>query len=267
MLLDTELKPATAWQVPAYDRHEFHPRRTRYCVGIPVLNEGSRLLNQLDRMAALGAPADILIGDGGSRDGSAAPEPLAQRGVRTLLVKTGPGKLSAQLRMIFAYALEQGYEGIVTLDGNGKDGVEATPSFLDALARGYDFVQGSRWLPGGYEKNTPLDRKLGLKLLHAPLLSLAAGFRYTDTTNGFRAFSRCFLEHPGVQPFRDIFDTYNLHYYLAVRAPRLGFKVTEIPVRRVYPPSGPTPSKIGGVWAKLALIRLLLLTVFGQYNP
>jgi len=187
--------------------------------------------------------------------------------VRALLVKTGPGKLSAQMRMLLDWAVNEGYEGFVFIDGNGKDGVEAIPSFFAALDEGFDYVQGSRYIPGGEEINTPWDRKIGVALLHAPLISLAAGFRYTDTTNGFRAVSRRVVLDERVQPFRDIFDTYNLHYYLSVRIPRLGFRVRELPVRRAYPDKGPTPSKISGVSAKLYIIRLLLKAVFGCYNP
>jgi len=256
-----------AWQVPAYERHEFAPRAFPYCIGIPVINEGARFLEQLKRMARLELPADLIIADGGSTDGSTAPPGLRELKVRTLLVKTGPGRLSAQLRMLFAYALEQGYRGIITLDGNGKDGVEAIPSFITALEEGYDFVQGSRFLPGGAECNTPLDRRLGAKLLHAPLISLAARFRYTDTTNGFRAFSARFLLDPAVQPFRDVFDTYNLHYYLSIRSARLGYRVKELPVTRVYPPSGPVPSKISGFSGKLSILKLLFMAAASRYDP
>ena len=57
---------------------------------------------------------------------------LEERGVRGLLVKTGPGKLSAQLRCGYAFAMDQGYEGVVTIDGNDKDDPEAIPRFVAA---------------------------------------------------------------------------------------------------------------------------------------
>jgi dolichol-phosphate mannosyltransferase len=169
--------------------------------------------------------------------------------------------------MGFAYALQRGYLGVVTIDGNGKDGYEAIPDFLAALAEGYDFVQGSRYLPGGVAVHTPLDRELGVRLLHAPALSLAAGFRYTDTTNGFRGFSARLLGDPRVRPFRDVFDAYNLHYYLSVRAPRLGFRVKELPVRRAYPSRGKTPTKISGLAGRLRILEQLLKACVGAYDP
>lgn len=253
------------WQVPSFDTHEYLPKRSRYCVCIPIINEGERIQKQLARMQDIVQNTDVIIGDGNSRDG--CTEHLHQQGIRTLLVKTGPGKLSAQLRMLFCYALQQRYEGIVTVDGNNKDGVEAIPAFIEALEAGYAYVQGSRYIKGGEELNTPLSRKLAVKLLHAPLMSLAAGVRYTDTTNGFRAFSREFLLDEHVQPFRDIFDTYNLHFYLALQAAQLKYRVKELPVSRVYPNEGPLPSKIGGLKGNILILKQLFLSVIGAYHP
>ncbi|MEM7737307.1 MAG: glycosyltransferase family 2 protein [Deinococcota bacterium] len=259
----------TTWQVPDYEVQVFHPKRTRYCIGIPIINEGERIRTQLAEMYEQGLPdqADVILADGGSNDGSTAADVLEPVGVRTLLTKRGPGKLSAQLRMLFAYGLCEGYDGFVLIDGNGKDGVEGIPQFLEAMSEGWDYIQGSRYIPGGVERNTPLSRKLGVKFLHAPLLSIASGTRYTDTTNGFRAVSKAFLEDARLQPFRDVFDTYNLHYYLSLMAPKLGYQVKEVPVRREYPDSGAIPSKIKGLSANWHIMQLLFETVIGRYTP
>ena len=180
-------------EIPAHDLLELRPKSQRYALVIPVVNEGERIRRQLRNIAALGPRVDVVIADGGSDDGSVAEEFLRQVGVRALLIKRGPGRLSAQLRMAYAWCLDQGYEGIVTVDGNDKDDLDAVDRFVGKLEDGYDLVQGSRYLPGGAAINTPLDRKLAGRLLHAPLVSWAAGFRYTDTTNGFRGYSARFL--------------------------------------------------------------------------
>ena len=253
--------------VPAYDRQVFAPKRHRYCVAVFVINEGERIRRQLAQMAPLADRIDILVADGGSTDGSLDVHTLAASRVRALLVKRSPGKLSAQMRMAFAFALEEGYDGVVVIDGNGKDDVAAIPEFVELLDAGFDHVQGSRYIPGGVGINTPLSRTVGVKLLHAPLISLAAGTRYTDTTNGFRAYSRRLLEDPRVQPLRDIFMGYELHYYLAIRAARLGFRVAETPVTRRYPPSGKTPTKISPVKGNLAILRTLAAAALGKFNP
>lgn len=255
-------------QVPRHSRTEFRSRTGRHVVVIPVINEGDRIIGQLMRMSALGDHApDVVIADGGSTDGSMQPERLAGLGVRTLLTKHDEGRLSAQLRMAFAYVLDEGYEGVITIDGNGKDGVEAIPAFCEALDDGFDFVQGSRFLPGGVEENTPRLRRAAIRCVHAPAISLIAGSRYTDTTNGYRGHSRRYLTHPEVQPFRDVFDAYELLAYLSVRADQLGLRTTELPVARRYPPKGRTPTKIHPVRGNAELLRTLVRTARGDFTP
>jgi dolichol-phosphate mannosyltransferase len=251
--------------VPEHDRHVFSAKRHRYCVSVFCINEDGRLRDQLRAMQPLADRIDIVVADGGSTDGST--EGLSELGVRALLVKRGPGRLSAQMRMAFAFALGEGYDGVVVIDGNGKDEVGAIPRFMELLDAGYDHVQGSRYVPGGRGINTPLARTLAVRLLHAPLITLAARKRYTDTTNGFRAYSRRLLTDPRVQPLRDELSGYELHYYLAIRAARLGFKVVETPVTRAYPASGAVPTKIKGVRGNLGVLRTLLGAVMGRYNP
>lgn len=254
--------------VPAHEVRELFGKRTRYCVVIPVINEGERIAGQLREMLAHGIDrlADIVIADGGSKDGSLDDELLRQTGVRTLLTKTGPGKLSAQLRMGYAYALDQGYEGVVTIDGNGKDSVASIPLFLAALDDGIDYAQASRFVPGGGAVNTPRSRTLGIKLLHAPVLSVAAGRRFTDTTQGFRAYSAVYLRHPAVQPFRDVFQTYELLAYLTVRASQLGLRTREIPTTRTYPDDGTIPTKLNAR-GNVSLIGILFRTLARRYHP
>lgn len=253
--------------LPAHTVLELSPRRHRYAVCLFVINEGDRVRSQLRKMMPLTDRVDLIIADGGSTDGSLAEEFLREQGVRTLLTKTGPGKLSAQMRMGLGYGMEQGYEGMIVIDGNDKDDTTAVPLFVQALDEGCDHAQGSRYVAGGRAINTPWLRHWGVLLLHAPLITLAAGHRYTDTTNGFRAYSRRLLLDPRVQPFRECFVGYELHYYLAIRAARLGFQVREIPVTRAYPTQGKTPTKISGWRGNWRVLRTLWAACRGRFNP
>lgn len=254
-------------EVPAFSADILRPRARRYAVCIPVLNEGERIARQLERMAPLTDLVDLVIADGGSSDGSVSPERVAPHGVRAVLVKTGPGRLSAQMRMAMSWALDEGYDGLVFIDGNDKDDPAAIPHFVEALEQGFDHVQGSRYVAGGVAENTPISRHLGVVLLHAPLISLAARFRYTDTTNGFRGYSRRLLLDERVAPFRDVFSRYELHYYLAIRAARLGFHVCEVPVTRRYPPRGKVPTKISPLRGNLLILRTLFAACLGRFDP
>jgi dolichol-phosphate mannosyltransferase len=260
--------PRPQWQVPSYDTLLWVGRQHPWCVVIPVINEGERIKNLLARMAALNiaAIADIIIVDGGSTDGSLGLEKLQAVGVRGLLLKTSPGKLSSQLRCAYAFALDQGYEGIVTIDGNDKDDPEAIPRFIAQLKNGVDFVQASRFVNGGIAENTPKSRDFAIRFIHAPLLSLFSGFKWTDTTQGFRAYSRRLLMDAKVAPFRDIFTTYELLAYLSYRAPKLHYKCLELPTVRRYP-KGEVPTKINGIKGNFAVLMVLFKTCLGSYDP
>ncbi|UUZ52761.1 glycosyltransferase family 2 protein [Massilia sp. H-1] len=176
------------------------------------------------------ARADIIVVDGGSTDGSLEPAWLQRHGVRTLLLKTAPGKLSAQLR------------AARTRSRSTRATRAWSPSTATTrMTRKRSAASSMRWarattssrpraslLWHGQAKNTPVSRDLAIRLIHAPLLSLFSGFRWTDTTQGFRAYSRKMLSDPRVAPFREVFASYELLAYLSLRVPQLGFRCIEL---------------------------------------
>ena len=253
----------------AYTITEFAPRSSDYCLLIPVINEGARILTELGRAQKAGVDkmVDIILCDGGSTDGSMKPDTLKLYGVNTLLVKTSAGRQGAQLRMGLHFALARGYKGFLTIDGNNKDSIEDVPRFIEKLKEGYDLVQGSRFVKGGKAVNTPPSRFLAVRLIHAPVISAAAGQWFTDTTNAYRGYSRAYLTHPLVKPLRDVFVGYELLAYLSVRATQLGLKACEVPVERAYPRNEPTPTKIKGLQGNTNLLKILFAALRGKYNP
>lgn len=253
------------WQVLPFKTVELREKRSEYCICIPVLNEGGRIKAQLERMRPFSDLVDIIIADGGSTDGSMEYDFLRQQNVRAFLILGNKAGQGSQLRMAFAYALLQGYRGILQVDGNNKDGVEAIPQIAEALHEGCDYVQGSRFIPGGAGVKTPFLRYVAVRFFASPLLSLSSGRWYTDVTNGFRGYSRNYLLHPMVQPFRDIFVKYELILYLAVRANQLGLKSKEIPVSRVYP-SGKVPTKISFFKGNFGFLATIVRVALGYYH-
>ena len=255
--------------VPDFICEELSSKNRKYCLCIPVLNEGIRIINELTKAKKynLKKYVDIILCDGGSVDGINDVSRLKTLDVNTFLVKKGVGKQGAQLRMGFWWALERGYEGIITIDGNDKDSIESVPKFVKKLDDKYDFIQGSRFIKGGKALNTPKIRYLALRFLHSPIISLTAGRFYTDTTNAYRGYSKKYLEHPKVQIFRDIFSSYELLAYLSVRADQLGLRTCEIPVSRIYPKKGQTPTKISLIRGNWELLKILFKNLFGLYKP
>lgn len=255
--------------VPAFECNEFVEKTKEYVVLIPIINEGERIKHELERAkkANVSHYADIVICDGGSTDGCTDEEVLKSLDVNTLLVKQDVGKQGAQLRMGIWWALQRGYKGVITIDGNDKDSIEDVPYFIAKLIQGYDFVQGSRFVKGGKAINTPFIRTVSVKLLHAPVISMTAGQRFTDTTNAYRAYSARYLQDKRVDPLRDIFMTYELLAYLSVRATQIGMKACEIPVTRAYPKIGKTPTKISFFKGNSELLKILFRNARGAYQP
>jgi len=261
------LKSSNIWEVPATEIQEFSDKKNKYCMCVFTINEGQRIKKQLKKMATYKNLLDIIIADGGSSDNSLKTTLLKKCGVRILLTKKDKSAgLSSQMRMAFAYALNQNYKGIITIDGNNKDNPKAIPQFIDLLDKQYDYVQGSRYIKGGKEINTPLDRHLAVRLIHAPIISLFSGFKFTDTTNGFRAYSDRLLNDKKIKVFRNVFNDYELHYYLAIKAVRCGYKVTELPVERKYPRHS-TPTKIKKVVGEIKILLTLVRVICGYYEP
>ncbi len=255
--------------VPRFQCEEYEGKSQDYVVLIPIINEGERIIRELKRAQAAGISgvADIVLCDGGSTDGSIQEKLLRPLGVNAVLTKQDAGKQGAQLRMGIWWALERGYKGVITIDGNDKDSIEDVPQFIGKLEEGYDLVQGSRFVKGGKAINTPPIRLVSVKLIHAPVISLTARQRFTDTTNAYRAYSARYLRDPRVQPLRDIFMTYELLAYLSVRATQLGYKACEIPVTRAYPKAGKTPTKISFFKGNSELMKILIKNAFGAYKP
>jgi dolichol-phosphate mannosyltransferase len=249
-----------------FSKVEYFRKKNRYALLIPVINEGERIQNQLKLLKNANFKVDIIICDGGSTDESLNDSFLKSNLVRVLLLKTGPGKLSSQLRIGYSWCLDQGYLGVITMDGNGKDDIDGITHFVQMLDKGYDYVQGSRYMQGGKSVNTPNVRALAIKLIHAPLISLSAGFRFTDTTNGFRGYSKKLLENKKLGIFRSVFNRYNLLFYISSQAPKLGLSCIEVPVCRRYPEHGVIPTKIDSFGGKVHLLYETINAVIGRYN-
>ena len=255
--------------VPKFECTEYESKSKDYVVLIPIINEGERIIQELKRARRhnVADHADIVICDGGSSDGCTEENALRELRVNTLLVKQDTGKQGAQLRMGIWWALQRGYKGVITIDGNNKDSIEDVPRFIEKLEEGYDFIQGSRFVKGGRAVNTPFIRMVSVRLIHAPIISLTAHQRFTDTTNAYRAYSARYLTDERVRPLRDIFMTYELLAYLSVRATQIGMSACEIPVTRTYPKKGKTPTKISFFKGNSELMRILLENAGGAYNP
>ena len=254
-----------------YKTMEVLKKQNQYSLCIPVYNEGNRILKELEKAqkAKVNEIADIILLDGGSTDGSISIENLKKFNVNTLITMKEKGiyKQSEALKAGFEFSIKRKYKGVITIDGNNKDGIEDVKKFIEKLQEGYDYIQGSRFLKGGKSENTPIIRYLAIKYIHAPLIRLTSHKKYTDTTNLFRGYSIKYLTDGRVQIFREIFRSYELSVYLSTRADKINLKTCEIPVKRCYPSRKKYSTKVGKIKGNFLLIKSLLENLIGKYNP
>ena len=132
---------------------------------------------------------------------------------------------------------------------------------LDALvAADADYLQGSRWMPGGKVIGASGGRARGTRI-YSTAFSLLAGRRVTDATNGFRIFRSSMLSDPRINLDQDWLDSYDLEPYVLYRAITRRYKVMEFPVTVRYH-RNESYTKMRGVkdWWRLFRPALLLRT-------
>lgn len=223
-------------------------------------NEAAKVERMAGRLRAGLVDEFVAIDDGSTDDG---PDILRRHGIH--VISQAHAGAGAAIKTAVRYGLEHGYDLLVVMAGNNKDDPEEIPRLLKPIvADGCDYVQGSRFLPGGASPHLPLFRRLAIILLSI-LFRLYTWQRCTDLTNGFRAYRLSLFSDPRINIWQDWLDTYEYEYYVHWKAYTLGYKVTEVPVTKSYPAQrGVSYSKIrpfSGWWSMLRPFVLLALRI------
>ena len=254
-------------KIPKYKKYVFFEKKTRYALIIPIYNEGERFISQINKMKEANTfqLCDVFICDGSDKDKLLSPNIAKDFGCRELIVnKCELNGQTIKLKQGFYEAMKDNYDGIIMVDGNNKDSVtESVPLFIEKLEEGYDVIQATRFTLGGKNENTPLLRKIGIRLIASPLISFTSGFHYDDVLNGFKSFSRKYMLDKRMDLFREEFIDYEHAFYTLVHVKKLGYKVCQVPTTRVYP-KNQVPSKIKGMSRNLTLFIEIVKLAFSK---
>ncbi len=224
-------------------------------------NEAKKIGRVLDRFTP-GLVDCVAVVDDASTDETA--EVARSKGALVLshARRSGAG---AAIRTAIRHAQANRFDVLVILAGNDKDRPPEIERLLAAIAdETCDFVQGSRYLPGGDFGDMPAYRQIATRFVHPLLFSLIVGRRFTDTTNGFRAMRLSALDDGRIDLDQEWLDKYELEPYLFYKMVTLGYRVKEVPVTKIYPPKelGYTKMKpITGWWSILRPLVLLGLRI------
>ena len=200
--------------------------------------------------------------DDGSTD--TGPDLLREHDVTMLRNPTRRG-IGACLRRVVQYGRENGFDVLVVMAGNNKDDPAEIARLLAPIVdQGADYVQGSRFLPGGASPHLPLFRRVAITLLSL-IFRLYSRRPCTDLTNGFRAYRLSLFDDARIDIEQDWLDDYEFEYYVHWKAYTLGYRVAEVPVTKSYPSErGVEYSKVKpftGWWRMLRPFILLALRI------
>lgn len=201
----------------------------RQLTALPVFNEEAHLLDVLPEVRKYSQ--DILVVDDGSTDRT--PLLLSEMdGIHVIRHARNSG-YGAGLRTAFNYAVEKGYDVLVTIDCDGQHQPQLIPALADALVADdgsvADIISGSRYLNDFEGDNLAPEDRRRINLEITAQLNECFGLSLTDSFCGFKAYRVESL------PKFDITELgYAMPLQLWIQAVRYNMVIREFPVPRIY---------------------------------
>lgn len=183
---------------------------------IPVKNEARNIGWVLDQIAD--DVHEVILVDGNSTDATLITALRCRPDVR-VVPQEGSGKGSA-LRTGFRAATG---DVIVMMDADGSMTPDEIKHYVYFLANGFDFVKGSRFIPGGGSLDITPFRRLGNRFLLGIFNTLYRA-ELTDLCYGFCAFHRRYLDVLALSA-----TGFEIEAEMVVQATQAGLRVAEVP--------------------------------------
>jgi glycosyltransferase involved in cell wall biosynthesis len=189
------------------------------------MNEAANVQWVLSRVPA--CVTEVILVDGYSTDDTIAAA-LRVRPDARVVYQQSRGKGSA-LRTGFAAATG---DYVVMIDADGSMHPREIDLFVSALDRGYDFIKGSRFMPGGGSEDITRLRSLGNAALKAAV-NIMFLVPFTDLCYGFMAFRRTCLAQLSLTA-----QGFEIETEMAIHAVKAGLRIAEVPSMELSRRSG-----------------------------
>ena len=186
---------------------------------IPAYNETSRIGAVIDGTRS---NIPVLVVDDGSTDDTAAR--AEESGFPVLRQQPNQGK-GAALRAGFSWALDNGYEAVITLDADGQHDPAEIPKFIQAYEQhSADLIIGARDF-----SQIPLVRRLA-NTIGRWSFSWALGEPVRDNQSGYRLLS--------VRMVKAVLNSqeqgFEFEVDMIVECVQRGYRLEWVPIRTIY---------------------------------
>lgn len=216
------------------------------CVLIPAYNEEMLIGHLVKEVKKNGL--DCLVIDDGSADKTR--EEAERSGARVISHRGNLGK-GVSLRAGFKKVMEDGYDFVITMDGDGQHHPDELAHFIKASERGdAAVILGNRM---GDPKGMPLRRRI-TNWVMSSLISFIVGQRMPDTQCGYRLIKTDVLRSVPL-----ITDKYEIESEILIGASKAGFKIKSIPIKSIY---GGQKSQIRPFMDTARFISFIIRTAF-----
>lgn len=223
----------------------------RVLVVMPAYNESASIAVVLAEVLESLPGVDILVVDDGSVDATAA---IASRFPVKIAQHPFNMGVGGAMRTGFRYAVSHAYDVVVQIDADGQHIAAEAPSLIDATTA-VDIAIGSRFSAGARYDVHPV-RGASMRLV-ARLMTWVVGDTLTDSTSGFRAFSKpaieLFAQHYPCEYLGDTVESLVLARRSSLRVGEVGVMMRP---RLGGRPSQGTASSIGYAGRAMATVFL-----------
>jgi len=197
----------------------------RTLVVVPSKNLEDAVGDVVRQVLGLDLGLDVLVIDDGSTDDTSRV--AREAGAEVIEHPENLGK-GAALKTGFEYALERGYEAVVTLDGDGQHDPAAIPQFLEALEKtGADIVIGTRMHAVGEMPKL----RIWTNRTTSRVVSLLSRQTVPDSQSGYRIIRVSALADLTGSLVTTRYDTES---ELLIRAGRRGYKIASTDIESIY---------------------------------
>jgi glycosyltransferase involved in cell wall biosynthesis len=213
---------------------------------IPAYNEATQIGQLLQKIATMNF--SVIVVDDGSNDETAKEAEAS--GVIVISHNKNRGK-GASLETGFKYILNQDFDAVLIMDGDGQHSPNDIQKFIDLAKRHPEaMIIGNRM---DNTENMPLDRKL-TNMFMSFIISCICRQKIPDSQCGFRLIRTGLLKSLEIESSR-----FEVESEILIKVSRLKTKIQSVPIDTFY---GKEASQINPFWDTFRFIIFLLKLPF-----